>query len=133
MENSWEKFTELPHVPNAIRARTERRLRQRQVRYLLFRLQTAELNNQDLETSGEYPPGFISFWLSEYPKYAIGPKSEKIPVPQNKNKPVSQLGGYSQFAKRWDVDADLWVYIRHSSIWQDWNAKMLQVVPILGE
>jgi len=38
-----------------------------------------------------------------------------------------------QFAIKWDVDADLKVYLRHSSVWQEWNATLMRVVPVLGE
>jgi hypothetical protein len=37
------------------------------------------------------------------------------------------------FANLWDVDHNLEVYLRHSSVWQDWNAVLHRAVPIIGE
>ena len=46
---------------------------------------------------------------------------------------VKDLGGYTEFAKMWDVDEDLNVYIRHLSVWQAWNLTLMRVAPYLGD
>jgi hypothetical protein len=63
----------------------------------------------------------------------INPRGQRVPVPSNKQKPVAELGGYKSFAAVWDVDDELFVYLRHSSVWQEWNALLYRVAPILGE
>jgi len=132
--NSWEKFPQFPHLSGVMRERMEKRRRHKQVRYLIFCLQTANGKSEDLAGSGEYPPGFIEFWLAETPKYAISPKGERVQLPVHlKGKRVFELGGYKEFAKKWDVDDELFVFIRHSSIWQEWNTKLAMMVPSIQE
>jgi len=128
---NWEKYPEFPHLKGKLREQVEARKRHKLVRYMLFRLKTAADQNQDLGASGIYPPGFIEFWLAETPKYMVTANGRKeLP---DRNRTVHELGGYSEFATKWDVDADLFVYLRHSSVWQEWNATLMRVVPVLGE
>jgi len=110
----------------------ERRRRMRHVRYWCFRLQTAVTGSRPLE-GPEKQPGFIEFWLEQKPIYAIDPKGEKIPVPKEKKLTIEDLGGYAEFARIWDVDEDLEVYIRHASVWHEWNLTLMRVVPYLGD
>ena len=128
--NPWEKYPELPHLSGETRRSMERRRRHRAVRYGLY-----SLHNQ--ETGGAkakgLPRGFKGYWLEQKPKYAIDPRNEKVSVPDNKDFPVEILGGYPKFAILWDVDEDLNVYLRHSSVWQEWNATLMRVVPIIGQ
>ncbi|MDH3571294.1 MAG: hypothetical protein OER89_14090, partial [Gemmatimonadota bacterium] len=61
------------------------------------------------------------------------PNGKQVPVPEGKHVPTALLGGYAMFATLWDVDEDLKVYLRHSSVWNEWNLVMQRVVPVLGE
>lgn len=132
--NAWEKFPTLTHLAGQTRDQMERRRRHRQVRYLLFRLQTVSDLGRSLDTiRHELPPAFADFWMKEYPRYMVMPTGQKAPVPPARNVTVEKLGGYKEFAKKWDVDDDLMVYLRHASVWQEWNARLAAVVPILGE
>jgi len=131
--NAWEKYPSIDHLSGSERTGMERRRRHRQVRYLLFRLQNAETKKEPLLTVDNLPPGFIEFWLAERPRYALNPKGERVNVPAHRNMKVCDLGGYSEFAKKWDVDADLLVYIRHASVWQEWSAILARVVPVMGD
>jgi len=130
--NEWEKYPKLDHLTGSARDVMETRRRHRQVRYMLYSLQTAEEKGVPLQTVSPLP-GFVEFWLQEKPKYQISPLGKRIKVPDNRDVQVFALGGYKQFAKRWDVDEELMVYLRHSSVWQEWNATLMRVVPILGE
>lgn len=128
----WEKYPRLDHLSGDMRLRLEERQRQKKVRYVLFRLQTQAEQNKDLNDI-EALEGFLEYWLEQEPVYAIDPRGKRKEVPPNKRKKVKDLGGYEKFAKVWDVDADLKVYIRHSSVWQEWNAQLIKVAPVLGE
>jgi len=132
-KKDWEAYPDLPHLRGALREKMEARRRHRQVRYLLFCLKNAADQGFKLEGSASYPPGFIEFWLAERPLYAIDSLNNRVSVPPDKARRVMELGGYKEFAKRWDVDEDLMVYIRHASVWQEWNAKLMRIVPVLGE
>lgn len=129
---AWEQIPPMPHIGGAAREELERRVRLRKVRYLLFRYQT-QLGKRAPLSDVPTPPGFEAFWLGERPLYQVDPTGKKIDVPPNKRKQIADLGGYASFAKVWDVDADLYVYLRHSSVWQEWNARLARSVPILGE
>ena len=130
--NEWEKYPKLEHLEGKEREAMESRRRHRGVRYWLFRLQHGEEHGAP-EDGPEELPGFVEFWLTQRPEYVIGPNGEKLSVPQEKRVPVALLGGYGMFATLWDVDADLVVYLRHSSVWQEWNATLYRIVPVLGE
>ncbi|MDH3376163.1 MAG: hypothetical protein OEQ39_04235 [Gammaproteobacteria bacterium] len=130
--NEWEKYPLLDHLQGKQREDMERRRRMRHVRYWCFRLQTAVTGSRPLE-GPEKQPGFIEFWLEQKPIYAIDPKGEKIPVPKEKKLTIEDLGGYAEFARIWDVDEDLEVYIRHASVWHEWNLTLMRVVPYLGD
>lgn len=136
--NPWEAYPELLHLTGEGRVRMERRRRHRAVRYGLFRLQTAVVEEQNVvRACADLPAGFAGFWLDRKPSYAMAPGQGgvlvKADVPIGRDLPVEKLGGYAEFARLWDVDEDLNVYLRHSSVWQEWNAKLMRVVPILGE
>lgn len=130
MANAWERYPELDHLSGEHREQAERRRRHRQVRYLLYSLQRQREKGEELSVP---VPGFVEFWLCEKPEYCVGPNGDRGPVPDAKQVPVHELGGYRTFAKAWDVDADLIVYLRHASVWQEWNATLARVVPILGD
>lgn len=132
-DNPWEVSPKLEHLSGNLREQMERRRRHKKVRYLLFRLQTAEESGRPVEEVDGLPDKFAIFWLGEEPLYSVDHRKNKLAVPINKRKKVRELGGYSAFAKIWDVDEDLIVYIRHSTIWQEWNSTLHRVVPILGE
>lgn len=129
----WDIKPKLDHLSGVLREQMEERRRHRQVRYLLFALQTAKEAGRPLESVPDLPPGFIEFWLHEKPSYQLDHNKARHPIAPDRCVYVHQLGGYSEFAKRWDVDADLLVYLRHSSVWQEWNTTLARVVPILGE
>ena len=137
--NVWEQFPQLEHLTGHQRTMMEYRRRHRAVRYGCFRLQTAVMKAEDVAKScAELPAGFADYWLEQKAKYAVQPGSdgqlEKAEVPAHKKgKTVEQMGGYVTFALFWDIDPNLNVYLRHSSIWQEWNATLMRVVPILGE
>lgn len=133
IEKVWEYYPKLDHLTGKMREQLEERRRLRAIRYKLFRFQTSLGKNEPLESVEDIPRGFIDFWLSQKPEYAIDPRGIKINVPADKMNMVSELGGYSSFAKIWDVDADLRVYLRHSSVWQEWNATLHRIVPVVGE
>lgn len=103
------------------------------MRYLLFSMQNAMEKGLPPETVPNLPDYFIEFWLKEHPLYEINARGEAVTVAAHHSITVERLGGYLQFAKKWDVDADLRVYIRFSSVWQEWNATLTRVVPVLGE
>ncbi len=131
--NPWEKYPELTHMHGDARVQMERRRRHRAVRYGLYCLHNQETGGPKAK---DLPKGFESYWLEQRPQYAVEPSSEglrKTEVPDNKAFPIEILGGYAQFAVLWDVDEDLNVYLRHSSVWQEWNATLMRVVPIIGE
>jgi len=130
--NQWEKYPKLDHLQGKQRDDMERRRRMRHVRYWCYRLQTAFETARELE-GPEKQPGFIEFWLEQKPLYAIDPMGNKIAVPQDKRLTVEDLGGYKEFARIWDIDEDLEVYIRHSSVWHEWNLTLMRVVPFLGD
>lgn len=136
--NPWESYPELVHLSGTGRVQMERRRRHRAVRYGLFRLQTAVVGGQDVaKVCADLPPGFAGFWLDRKPSYMMVPGPDgalkAAPVLIGRDRKVDEIGGYAEFARLWDVDEDLNVYLRHSSIWQEWNAKLMRVVPILGE
>lgn len=133
-KHPWSSFPELAHLPpGELRKKVEARTRLRKVRYMLYRLRTQAEKRQPLEQVDGLLPGFVNFWLLEQPAYALAPTGAKIEVPVNKRKPVVELGGYATFAQAWDVDEDLMVYLRHVSVWQEWNSIMHRVVPVLGD
>lgn len=132
-EYPWEISPNFEHLSGVLREQMERRRRHKQVRYLLFRLQTAEESGRAIESVDKLPDKFAMFWLGEEPLYAVDHNKNKISVPVNKRKKIRELGGYAAFAKIWDVDEDLIVYIRHATIWQEWNTTLQRVVPILGD
>jgi hypothetical protein len=131
-KREWEYFPELPHLHGEVRKAMEIRRRLRTVRYVLFRLQTQTEKGEPLVAS-TMPPGFIEFWLGEKPRYSVDPRGRKTHVPVHKNLFITDLGGYASFAKVWDIDSDLFVYLRHRSIWHEWATKLQQVVPVLGD
>lgn len=140
MKKPWEQYPKLVHIANAqMREQLESRRRHRQVRYLLFRLKTEVDKGASPSKVRRLPSGFAGFWAKEEPEYMLRPmpgSTEMIrsEIPEKlKGLRVDQLGGYAAFASRWDVDADLVVYLRWSSIWQEWAATLMRVVPILGE
>lgn len=134
VEGVWVEKPQLLHLPEGpARDQLENRRRLRAIRYMLFRLQNQEKQALPLEAVEGLLPGFVHFWLGEKPAYAISPRSKRVPVPPQKDKSVADLGGYKTFAVVWDVDSDLVVYLRHASVWQEWNAVMAKVVPIIGE
>ena len=130
----WQKFPEkeLSHLHGKALEVMQIRRRQRLVRYWCFRLQTLEEQARPLQ-GPELMTGFIEFWLEQKPVYAIDTKGNKVEVPPEKAMTVEALGGYSQFAKKWDVDENLDVYIRHLSVWQEWNLTLMRVVPYIGD
>ena len=135
--NPWEKFPVLNHLSGDLRDQMEVRRRHRAVRYGLFSLQTALEAGRD-PMKVEISPGFVSadfagYFLSRVPVYAVDVHKNRVAVPANKVKKVEQLGGFQTFAAVWDVDDNLTVYIRHASIHQEWNARLMAVVPVLGE
>lgn len=130
---AWALYPRLDHLADGpFKIQLEARRRLRKVRYNLFSLKTCVDNNRPLVDLEELP-GFAPFWLDEEPVYAIDPNGDKIPVAPKRQKAVSDLGGFASFATVWDVDDDMNVYIRHSSVWQEWNATLHRVVPILGD
>ena len=135
VEHNWEKYPELSHLKGSARDELESRRRQRQVRYWLFRLKNDAEKGKPLKDPRGLPH-FVDFWLGESPSYAMipiqGGKLIRGPVAKMHNVAVAQLGGYEQFAIRWDVDDELKVYLRHSSVWQEWNATLMRVVPVIG-
>ncbi len=144
--NAWEKYVELKHLSGEVKDFMERKQRRKQVRYLLFRFKNDLEQGRSLKdpVPEDYPqlqialPGFVDFWLVQKPLYAVRPdgsgKLVKVKVHERlKGQTVAHLGGYLQFAKKWDVDYDLNVYLRWSSVWQEWNATLAKVVPIIGE
>jgi hypothetical protein len=133
IDKIWELYPKLDHLTGQMRLQLEDRRRLRNVRYFLFSLRNQCEKNEPLENVGNLPPGFIQFWQQEKPKYQIDPRGKKIPVPPNKNLTVAELGGYAKFAQVWDVDHDLMVYLRHSSVWQEWAVTLNKVAPIIGE
>jgi hypothetical protein len=133
IDKIWELYPKLDHLTGQMRLQLEDRRRLRKVRYLLFRLRTQCEKNEPFENVGNLPPGFVQFWSQEKPKYQIDPRGKKIPVPPNKNLTVDALGGYAKFGQVWDVDHDLMVYLRHSSVWQEWAVTLNKVAPIIGE
>jgi len=135
-EQAWDQYPTFDHIdsPKA-REQLERRRRHRQVRYWLFSLQNAENQGRAINDP-PLLPGFVHFWLQERPAYQVKRVQSgyvKDKVEPRFDKTVWALGGFTEFAKRWDVDADLVVYIRHASVWQEWNATLMRVVPVLGE
>lgn len=134
MKKLWDKYPELMHLaPGTSREKLEARVRLKKIRYMLYRLRTQTEKKEPLDKVDGLLPGFIDFWLNEKPLYALDPRGQKVPVPKNKQLPVSALGAYGSFAQTWDVDEELMVYVRHTSVWQEWNATLHRVVPILGE
>ena len=134
IEKLWERRAEFKHIPiGKFKEQLETRNRLKKVRYMVFRLRTQIEKNEPLTDIEGLLPGFIDFWLAEKPLYAIDPRGNKIAVPHHKNRSVFDLGGYATFAQNWDVNEDLHVYIRHSSIWQEWNATLYKIVPIMGD
>ncbi len=134
IEKIWEVLPVLSHIPSKeLRDKLEVRQRQKKVRYMLFRLKNQADKKEPLEQVDGLLPGFIEFWLGEKPVYAKDPRGNKIPVPPNKNKHIFEIGGYKTFATTWDVDSDLLVYLRHSSVWQEWNVTLAKIVPVLGQ
>jgi hypothetical protein len=131
-KKEWECFPELLHLHGEVRQKMEIRRRLHDVRYVLFRLQTQTEKGERLVAPG-MPPGFIEFWLGEKPKYLVDPRGRKTDVPIHKNLFIADLGGYASFAKVWDVDSGLFVYLRHRSIWHEWSTKLQQIVPVLGD
>lgn len=130
--NSWEKFPDLGHLDGQVRTDMQVRRRHRHVRYWCYRLQNLIATDRELE-GPEKQPGFIEFWLEQKPLYALDPRNEKISVPKDKKLKVKDIGGYLQFARIWDIDKDLNVYIRHSSVWHEWNLTLMKIVPFLGD
>jgi len=134
VEGAWVEKPKLLHIPDGpARDKLESRRRLRAVRYMLFRLQNQVKQGKPLEAVEGLLPGFIHFWVGETPKYTISARGQRVPVHPQKDKCVADLGGYKTFAIVWDVDEDLMVYLRHASVWQEWNAVMAKVVPVLGE
>lgn len=140
MANPWEKYHDkqehLAHQPS-LQQQMQRRRRHRFVRYWLFRFQSVEeklaAGEEGVELfEVEKMPGFLEFWLEQKPVYQINPGGKKEPVDPKRDRPVSELGGYGEFGSLWDVDENLDVYLRHSSVWQAWDAKLRQMTPVLA-
>jgi len=130
----WEIYPNLSHLEGKAREILESRKRHKQVRYLLFSMQTNIGAGRRVDDVANLPDGFVEFWLKEKPIYQISPTGVKVKVAEALTaKTVKDLGGYAMFAAKWDVDADLQVYIRHASVWQEWNSTLSRVVPILGD
>ena len=128
----WEQPPELIHLRGEQRVAMENRRRHKNVRYWCFRFQTL-LEKGETPEGLEALPGFLEFWVDQVPEYKISPKGERVDVPVHlKGRCVGEMGGYSQFAVLWDVDADLEVYLRHSSVWQEWDNLLRMRVPVLG-
>lgn len=152
----WEMFPDLDHLEAAAKTpeakqrvdRLRHRRRLRAVRYMLFRIQTAEIRNEP--TNIIIPPGFKDHWLSKVPSYKlilesadgstpnairVAPGSwaviRKVEVPQDQRRPIDTFGGVASFAHTWDVDDNLDIYLRRSSIWHEWNHTLRLVVPRL--
>jgi len=134
--NDWERYPELPHLAGAQLASMQRRRRHRLVRYWLFRLQHSEEHGAPPD-GPEHLSGFTDFWLDQLPSYRMVPTpgggTKRAPVEPQQNVPVRLLGGYQQFGTLWDVNPDLEVYLRHSSIWHEWNSILYRVAPLMGE
>lgn len=134
MKHPWEAYPNLEHIASITERKImEIRRRHRKVRYLLFSLQTKEEKGEPLTNVPNLPPYFVEFWLQEKPKYLVDARGRKNDVPLHRMRTVIQMGGYKEFAKKWDVDSDLMVYMRHASVWQEWNATLMRVVPTIGE
>lgn len=136
--NTWEEFPELPHLSGRALVVLSRRRRHRAVRYGLFRLQNAVVQEKDPSIEcADLPAGFADYWWDQKPKYAMKPSPTggmvQTEVEEHRMRAVKDNGGYATFAILWDVDADLNVYLRHNSIWQEWNLTLQRVVPVLGE
>jgi hypothetical protein len=130
----WAEFPALAHLPSGeLREKLEARVRLKKVRYMLYRLRTQAEKGQPLEAVEGLLPGFMAFWLGEKPAYAKSPTGQRVEVPGNKNRLIAELGGYKSFAQVWDVDDDLMIYLRHASVWQEWNAVLHRVVPVIGD
>jgi len=130
--NPWEQFPDMSHLSGIQRENMERRRRQRLVRYWCFRLQTLVQTKRE-PVGPEAMPGFLEFWLEQRPAYQVDPRGRKVAVDPIRNRTVGELGGYDRFAILWDVDTDLNVYLRHSSIWHEWQLTLMRVVPVLGD
>jgi hypothetical protein len=129
----WALYPRLDHLAAGPgKEKLELRRRLRKVRYTLFSLKNCVDNSTPLEDANPMP-GFIDFWLESKPVYAIAPNGSRTDVALNNQKAIENLGGYASFATVWDVDAELNVFIRHISIWQEWNATLHRVVPIMGD
>lgn len=133
IDKLWELYPKLDHLTGTMREQLEERRRLRKVRYMLFRLRTQVERKNPLEDIEGLLPGFIEFWENEVPLYGLDPQKRKCPVPEHKAQKTKDLGGFGTFAQNWDVDHDLNVYLRHSSVWQEWNATLHRIVPIIGE
>lgn len=129
----WEEFPTLVHLEGLQRSAMESRRRHKLVRYWCFRFKTLIEKGKKLKGI-RILPGFMEFWLDQLPAYKINPMGEQVDIPEHLKKlTVGELGGYAQFAILWDVDPDLNVYLRHSSVWQEWNVILMSKVPVLGE
>lgn len=126
----WEDLTTLPHLKGEMRERLEARQRHKQVRYLCFRIQTLTDQGKSVRGNVDLPPGFEAFWLGERAEYSVDPRGAKAPPKHGRT--VAEMGGWATYAIRWDIDEELRVYERHSSVWQEWNATLTRVVPVLG-
>jgi hypothetical protein len=138
MAESWERYPELKHLSDnpGVRGRMQRRRRHRGVRYILFRfkdiMDRLEKGEPGVElTEAEKHPGFLEFWLDQRPAYQMTAAGKKVAVDPKRDRLVKDMGGYKKFAVLWDVDEDLEVYLRHNSVWAEWDAKMLARTPIL--
>jgi hypothetical protein len=134
----WEKYPDLVDAPSDIREKLQRRKRHKNVRYLMFRLRNAmEKNGGVIPSSFDdgypIPPGFVDHFLTMEIGIIELPTGQRARIVEGRLRTPSEIGGFATFAERWDVDEKLRVYSRHRSVWQEWNATLRRVVPILGE
>lgn len=133
----WESYPDLPDALPDMREQLQKRKRHKNVRYLLFRLRHA------VEKSGgaipskldgvDLPPGFVEHFLTSEIGIVELPTGQRARIVEGRLRTPSEIGGFATFAERWDVDSKLRLYSRHRSVWQEWNATLRRVVPILGE
>lgn len=155
MSNSWEKLPTISHLAsmgqNEYVKKLQLRKRLRDVRYNFFRLQTAHLKNEACDL--ELPDGFIEYWMQQKPEYKLGMKVANhndvgaiqqqpgvyvmfvpVKIPEHLQKfTVVQLGGVKSFAITWDVDPQLRVFLRRTSVWDEWDMKLKKIAPRLDD
>lgn len=135
-KHSWEEYPDLPDTQLEIRKQLQVRKRHKNVRYILFRLQTeVKKGNSNPSQLDDIvvPPGFIEHFLTAPITRIQLPTGQRANIVEGRIRTPSELGGFETFAIRWDVDADLHVFSRHRSVWAEWRSTLERVVPVLGE